>query len=80
MSTDTPPPTGTTRSGRDTTQIVVAAIALIAIVWFAIANRHRVSINWWLFDRQSRLIYVIIVSAVLGALADRFLLSRIKRK
>jgi RsiW-degrading membrane proteinase PrsW (M82 family) len=74
MSSKTTPP-----DSKDTTRVVIAAVAVLAVVWFAFANRQRVNISWWLFDRQSRLIYVIIVSAALGAIADRFLLSRKKK-
>lgn len=74
MSSKTTPP-----DSKDTTRVVIAAVAVLAVVWFAFANRQRVNISWWLFDRQSRLIYVIIVSAALGAIADRFLLARKKK-
>lgn len=75
MSSEPNPPSRSTDSSR----IVIAALAVLAVVWFAFANRQRVSISWWFFDRQSRLIYVIVVSAVLGAIADRFVLSRRKK-
>ena len=74
MSSKTTPP-----DSKDTTRVVIAAVAVLAVVWFAFANRQRVNISWWFFDRQSRLIYVIVVSAVLGAIADRFMLSRKKK-
>lgn len=80
MSTDTPKTDAPQRSRSESTQVIIAVVALIAVIWFAFANRHRVNISWWFFDRQSRLIYVIIVSAILGALADRFLLARLKRR
>ncbi len=74
MSSNSTPP-----DSKDTTRVVIAAVAVTAVIWFAFANRQRVNISWWFFDRQSRLIYVIVVSAVLGALADRLLLSRKKK-
>lgn len=54
---------------------IAAAIALVVIL-FALFNRDRVTVDWILFERQSRLIYVIIGSALLGALADRLLQRR----
>ena len=57
-------------------RLVVAGVIVIAVLVFAFSNRGRVQVNWILFDRSSRLIYVIIGSALLGALADRLLMRR----
>ena len=56
------------RSGRNTARLVVLGIAVILLVWFALANSARVEVDFIIFDRDARLIYVIIVSAVLGAI------------
>ena len=58
------------------TRLIIGAILVILIVWFAIANRHRVRVDFLLFDRDSRMIYVIIGSALLGGIADRLFLRR----
>ena len=58
---------------------VVAAVIVVYVILFALFNRDRVEVDWVLFDRNSRLIYVIIISALLGALGDR-LLQRRSRK
>ena len=55
---------------------VVAAIVAVYVILFALFNRDRVEVDWVLFERNSRLIYVIIISAVLGALADRLIQRR----
>jgi uncharacterized integral membrane protein len=56
---------------------MLAALALgVYVVIFAVLNFDRVEVNWVFFSRDSRLIYVIIVSAVLGALGDRLLQRR----
>lgn len=73
MATD-PPPT----ERADTTRMVVLGLIVLAVVWFAVGNRQRVNINWWFFDRESRLIYVIVVSAILGVVADRLWIRRSK--
>ncbi len=65
-------------SAGERTRLITGAIIVILIVWFAIANRHRVRVDYLLFDRSSRMIYVIIGSALLGAIADRLFL--VKRK
>jgi choline-sulfatase len=48
----------------------------VLVLLFAIFNRSRVEVDYVFFDRDSRLIYVIIVSALLGALADRLIQRR----
>ncbi len=58
--------------------VLAAAIALYVIL-FAVFNRGRVEVDWVLFERDSRLIYVILVSAALGALGDRLLQRRSRR-
>ena len=60
------------------TRLVIAAVIVIVVLVFALVNRERVTVDWILFERRSRLIYVIIGSALLGALADRLLQRRHK--
>jgi uncharacterized integral membrane protein len=57
---------------------VVAAVVAVYVILFALFNRDRVEVDWVLFERNSRLIYVVIVSVVLGALADRLIQRRRK--
>jgi uncharacterized integral membrane protein len=58
--------------------IGAAAVVLLLVV-FAILNRHRERIDFIIFKRDSRLIYIILGSALLGALADRLLIVRRRR-
>ncbi len=44
------------------------AIAVVLLVWFALANLREVRIDFWVFDRQAPLILVIVISGLLGAL------------
>jgi uncharacterized integral membrane protein len=60
---------------RLTRMLIAAAIVLVVLI-FALVNRERVTVDWILFERRSRLIYVIIGSALLGALAGRLLQRR----
>ena len=55
---------------------VLAAVVVVYVILFAFMNAHRVEVDWVLFERDSRLIYVIVVSALLGALADRLVQRR----
>ena len=57
-------------------RIAVAAVIALLVILFALFNRERVTVDWVFFERSSRLIYVIIGSALLGALADRLLQRR----
>ena len=61
-------------------RLIVAGIIVLVVILFALFNRERVQVDWILFERSSRLIYVIIGSALLGALADRMLVRRGRRK
>jgi uncharacterized integral membrane protein len=46
-----------------------AAIVLVALLLiFGFENSERVKIDFILFDRESRLIYIIIGSAIVGAI------------
>jgi uncharacterized integral membrane protein len=60
-------------------RLIVAGIIVLVVILFALFNRERVQVDWILFERSSRLIYVIIASALLGALADRLLVRRSRR-
>lgn len=60
-------------------RLVVAAVIVAAVVWFAFANSQRVEVDFLLFTRDSRLVYVIIGAAVLGAVADRLVIHRRRR-
>lgn len=52
-------------SPRQITSLVLAALVLV----FGFANSTRVKVDFLVFDRSARLIFVILGSAVLGALA-----------
>lgn len=61
-------------------RLVAGAVIALLVLLFALFNRGRVEVDWILFERDSRLIYVIIGSALLGALADRLLIRRRRRR
>jgi uncharacterized integral membrane protein len=60
-------------------RLVVGAIAAALVLWFALVNTRRVKIDYILVERESRLIFVILGSALLGALAGA-LLRRARRR
>jgi LPXTG-motif cell wall-anchored protein len=57
-------------------RLIIAGIIGVLLLWFAIVNRQRVKIDFILFERESRLIYIIIGAAVLGAVAGALLRRR----
>ena len=53
---------------RRTATLVGVAVAVVLLVWFALANLRDVRIDFWVFNRQAPLILVIVISGLLGAL------------
>ncbi len=56
--------------------LVGVAVAVILLVWFALANLGRVRIDFWVFHRQAPLILVIVISGLLGALITALVMRR----
>jgi uncharacterized integral membrane protein len=77
-----PPPTATPTSGaqkrqrKDIARIVAALIIVIVLVAFVVKNSEKVNVSFVFFSASVRLIWVLLVTAILGALADRLLLWR----
>jgi len=60
--------------------LVGVAVAVILLVWFALANLGRVRIDFWVFHRQAPLILVIVISGLLGALIAALVMRRKPRE
>ena len=56
--------------------LVGIGIAVILLVWFAVANLRDVRIDFWVFHRQAPLILVIVISGLLGALIAALVMRR----
>jgi uncharacterized integral membrane protein len=56
--------------------LIAVAIAVILLVWFALANVRDVRIDFWVFNRQAPLILVIVISGLLGALIGALVMRR----
>lgn len=62
---------GDRRGNAHALRLVTSGILVVLILWFAFANGGRVKIDYLVVTRNSRLIYVILGSAALGACAGR---------
>ncbi len=60
-------------------RLIVGGLLAVLVVWFALVNRQRVKIDFILFERESRLIYIILGAAIVGAIAGA-LLRRHRRR
>jgi uncharacterized integral membrane protein len=56
--------------------LVGIAIAVVLLVWFALANTRDVRIDFWVFDRQAPVILVIVISGLLGAVITALVMRR----
>ena len=61
-------------------RVLTGAIVLALVIWFAVENSQRVTVDWFLVETRSPLFLVVLLAAVLGALADRLIRWRRKRK
>jgi len=61
-------------------RILLGAFVLAAVIWFAVANSQRVTVDWFLVETSSPLFLVILLAALLGAAADRLIRWRRRRK
>lgn len=67
------------RETRDNVRIVAAVVIVGILIAFVIANSERVSIHFLIFTSSVRLIWVLVVTALLGGIADRLLVIRRNR-
>lgn len=64
------------RETRDNVRIVAALVIVGLLIAFVIANSEKVSIHFLIFTSSVRLIWVLVVTALLGGLADRLVVIR----
>ena len=57
--------------------VIVVAVGLL--VWFALANSQRVSVDFLVTTHSARLIVVTVISAVLGAIVGQLVARRRRR-
>jgi uncharacterized integral membrane protein len=59
---------------------LIGAVVVALVIWFAVANNQKVTVDWFLVETSSPLFLVILLSAVLGAVADRLIRWRRARR
>ena len=73
-------PSGTKRDNREIARLAVFALGLVLLIAFIIGNSNDVKVNFVFFHHSTSLIWVILVSAVLGVLVDRLVIALRKRR
>ncbi len=68
------------RDARDVARLVGLAVAVILFVAFVVANSSSVRVDFLVFSHSSSLIWVILISALLGVLIDRLVIFLGRRR
>lgn len=72
--------TGRKRDTREIARLVVFGLALVLLIAFIVGNSNTVRVNFVFFHTSASLIWIILVSAVLGLLVDRLIIAVGKRR
>ena len=67
-------------SGGTNPRVIAVIVAAVLFVWFILANSQEVEVTWWVFNTQTSLIVVILLSALLGAGITFFVMHRRNRR
>jgi uncharacterized integral membrane protein len=68
------------KDNREIVRLVVFGLALVLLIAFVVGNSNDVKVNFVFFHTSTSLIWVILVSAVLGLLVDRLIIALGKRR
>jgi uncharacterized integral membrane protein len=71
VTDDTPRPSDAAGETRNRTRLVAGIILLALLLAFVIDNTRRITVGFVFFDHQIRLIYVLIVTVLIGVVLDR---------
>jgi uncharacterized integral membrane protein len=61
------------------TRLIVSLVVAVLLLIFALQNRHKVSVELLFLDIETRVIWVIILSGIAGAIAG-WLVRRVRRQ
>ena len=71
---------GAMRDNREIIRLVVGGLGLVVLIAFVVGNSNDVKVNFIFANATTSLIWVILVSAVLGVLVDRLIIAIGKRR
>jgi uncharacterized integral membrane protein len=74
---DQPPTQPPSRENQ--TRLIVSLVVAVLLLIFALQNRHKVSVEFLFLDIETRMIWVIILSGIAGAIAG-WLVRRVRRQ
>jgi uncharacterized integral membrane protein len=52
-------------------RLIAGIVLLVLLIAFVIDNTRRITVGFVLFDHETRLIYVLIVTVLIGVVLDR---------
>ena len=59
------------RSNREVTRVGAGLVLLALLIVFVLKNTNEVKVSFVFFDHRTRMIYVLIVTALVGVVLDR---------
>jgi uncharacterized integral membrane protein len=59
------------RSNREVTRVRAGLVLLALLIVFVVKNTNEVKVSFVFFDHRTRMIYVLIVTALVGVVLDR---------
>jgi uncharacterized integral membrane protein len=65
---------------RGRARLLGLVVVLGVLVWFALGNSKEVRVNFLVVKSDVRLVYALVFAAALGALADRLVVFRNRRR
>jgi uncharacterized integral membrane protein len=68
------------RETRDIVRLVLLVVGLVLLVAFIVGNSASVKVNFVFFSHYSSLIWVIIISVLLGVAIDRLVIALARRR
>ncbi len=80
MADDAKPSAPNAHSKRDAARIVAAVVLACLLIAFVVGNTRFVKVGFVFADHRTRLIYVLVVTAAVGAVLDRMWLHARRRR
>jgi uncharacterized integral membrane protein len=71
VTDDAPQPHPHGRGTRETARLVAALVLLGLLIAFVVDNTRNVKVGFVFFEHDTRMIYVLIVTALVGVVIDR---------